>query len=326
MRVLLTGCAGFIGSHLVKYILDNTDWSIVGIDILSYVCRGWSRLKELGCYDNPRVKYFTWDLQNEFSPGLTSEFGDIDIIIHMAAETHVDTSISNPFHCIKNNILSTVNMLEYARKLPNLKIFQYFSTDEVFGPAPHNVDYKESDRHNPTNPYSASKSASESICISYQNTFGLPLIITNLMNAYGITQYKEKFIPKIISKLLKSEEIIIHTEEDGVTPGSRFYIHVSNICSATLFILKNGSVGQKYNIKGELEVSNLELAQKIASILNIDLKFKLLRTHIDRPNHDTRYSLDGNKLFSLGWSHANDFDTLLKETVLWTIDHPDWLD
>lgn len=326
MKVLITGIAGFIGSHMVRYLLDNTDWDIIGIDILSYVSKGWSRLKELGCYESPRVRYFTWNLEHEISEGLMKEIGHVDIIIHMAAETHVDTSISNPIHCIKNNVLSTVNILEFARTLPNLKFFQYFSTDEVFGPAPAGTNFKESDRHNPTNPYSASKSASESICISYQNTFGIPLVISNLMNAYGITQYKEKFIPKIISKLLKSEEIIIHTEADGITPGSRFYIHVSNICSATLFILKNGTIGEKYNIRGEKEVSNLELATKIASILNIDLKYKLMAVHDDRPNHDTRYALDGTKLSSLGWKHENDFDDLLKETVLWTITNQSWLE
>ena len=288
MRVLITGIAGFIPSYLAKHIIDNTDWEIVGIDMLSYASKGWSRLRELKIDTNERVKCITWNLEQEFSEGIVSELGEINIIIHAAASTHVDRSISNPVETIKNNIMSTINLLEYARGLKNLKIFQYFSTDEVYGPAPYNCNYKEWDRHNPTNPYSASKSASENICLAYQNTYKIPVLITNLMNAIGPLQHAEKFLPKIIGKILREEIITIHTEADGITPGSRFYIDTYNISRAILFILENGKAGDKYNIRGLCEVDNLVLCEKISEIMNKKLKYDLVSCTISRPGHDTR--------------------------------------
>lgn len=325
MHVLITGAAGFIGSHLIEYILRLTTWTIVCVDKLSYASKGWSRIKDLGLFSNSRLKYFTWNLETPFSEGLIEELGDVNLIIHMAAETHVDRSIIDPVGVIRNNIMSTVNMLEYARTLKHLKMFQYFSTDEVFGPAPIGTAYKEWDRHNPTNPYSASKAASEDICLAYQNTYKVPLIVTNMMNAYGILQHQEKFIILLINKILKEEEVIIHTELNGKTPGSRFYIHVSNICSAVFFILNNGTPGEKYNITGECEVNNLAMAQKVADIIGKPLKYKLVHTHVSRPGHDTRYALDGSKLHEMGWKHEHNFDELLEQTVKWTLDHPEWL-
>lgn len=326
MRVLVTGGAGFIGSHLIENIISTTTWTVVCVDKLSYASKAWSRLKDSDIYISQRLKCITWDLEQPFSDGLILELGDINLIIHMAAETHVDRSISDPVGTIRNNVMSTVHLLEYARNLKNLKMLQYFSTDEIYGPAPHGTDYKEWDPHHPTNPYSASKAASEDICISYQNTYKLPILITNLMNAYGPKQHGEKFIPLVIRKVLNGEEIIIHTEEDGVTPGSRFYIHVSNISSAIMFILEKGCPGEKYNIKGEEEVNNLELAQKIAKLVGKELKYQLVHTHAKRPGHDTRYSLDGRKLFDMGWKLDSNFDKLLEETVKWTLEHPEWLE
>lgn len=327
MRILVTGGAGFIGSHLIDYMIENTTWDIVCIDKLTYASKGWNRLEKLGLtsgFYRDRLKLLTWDLSNVLSTGLIGELGDINIIIHMAAETHVDKSIKEPEDTIKNNVLSTINLLEYARTLKNLKIFQYFSTDEVFGPAPIGISYKENDRHNPTNPYSASKSASENICLSYSNTYGIPLIITNLMNAYGIMQHVEKFIPLIMSKILKGEKIQIHTSSNGI-PGSRFYIHTKNIVKAIMFILENGVCGEKYNIPGQAEVDNLSLAKKIANILGKNMDYELISTCVTRPGHDNRYSLDGTKLFNMGFTFDNDFDSLLEEVVSWTLNNPEWI-
>lgn len=325
MKVLITGAAGFIGSHLVAKMIsdpDWADWDIICVDKLSYASKGWSRLKELQLYE--KITCFTWDLSIPFSDGIKKELGDVAVIIHMAADTHVDRSIVDPVGTIHNNVMSTVHLLEYARTLPNLKIFEYFSTDEVFGPAPSTTFYKEYDRHNPTNPYSASKSAAEGICVAYQNTYKIPMIITNLMNAYGTLQHPEKFIQIIMNKILLDEEITIHTDDTGV-PGSRCYIHTSNIASAILFILKNVPVGSKINIKGEQEVSNLMLAQKIANIMGKPLKYKLVPNVIDRPGHDVRYGLDGTVLESMGWQHEDDFDSLLEQTVKWTLENKEWL-
>jgi dTDP-glucose 4,6-dehydratase len=325
MRILITGSCGFIGSHLVNYLLDNSDWEIICVDKLSYSTKGWKRLKDSRSYYNPRVLCFTWDLEKPFSEGIITEIGDINIIIHMAAETHVDTSIRDPIGTIHNNVMSTVYLLEYARTLKNLQLFQQFSTDEVYGVCPKNYAFKETDVHTPTNPYSASKSSAEQICIAYQNTFKIPIIITNLMNVFGEMQHVEKFIPMTIKKVLNNETVIIHTEKDGVTSGTRFYIHAKNVAEAVVFILRNGKAGERYNIPGSCEVSNLELAQKIAYIMNRELNYELIAIHDARPFHDSRYCLDGTKLATLGWTPPNDFDQKLRETVEWTLNHPEWL-
>ena len=188
--ILITGGCGFIGHHFVEHIILNSDWNIIIIDKLSYASMGLKRLEDevfQNAINSNRLKIFTWDLINEISVGLLQEINDTNIIVHMAAETHVDNSIKDPKLFLDNNIQSTYNLLEYARNhLPNLKTFFYFSTDEVFGPALGDTLFKEWDRHNPTNPYSASKSAAEQICIAYENTYKVPLMIVNVMNAYYI--------------------------------------------------------------------------------------------------------------------------------------------
>lgn len=326
MRVLITGSCGFIGSHLIEYILQTTNWFVVCVDKLSYSTKGWKRLKDNGSFYNPRILCLTWDLEQPFSEGIITEIGDINLIIHMAAETHVDRSITDPVSVVRNNVMSTVYLLEYARGLKNLQLFQAFSTDEVYGPCPRGHAFKESDQHNPTNPYSASKSASEQVCIAYQNTYKIPLMITNLMNVFGQMQHVEKFIPMTIKKIQNGETILIHTESDGITSGTRFYIHAKNVASAVVFILKHGQVGERYNIPGSVEVSNLELAQKIAAIMDKPMTYELVATHAARPFHDTRYALDGTKLAALGWVPPDDFDARLRETVEWTLEHPEWLE
>ena len=183
--IVLTGGCGFIGHHFAEHVHKNTDWNIIIIDKLNYASMGLDRLRNNKLIESPRVKIFTLDLCNELSEGIKREIGNnIDYIVHMAAETHVDNSIKEPLNVITNNINSTVNLLEWARTLRNRQIFFYFSTDEVFGPALGDTLYKEWDRHRPTNPYSASKSAAENICIAYENTYKLPLMIVNVMNAF----------------------------------------------------------------------------------------------------------------------------------------------
>jgi dTDP-glucose 4,6-dehydratase len=288
---------------------------------------GFERLRNNNLYNSKRVKIFTVDLCNELSEGLKKEIGyDVEYIVHMAAETHVDNSIKEPRNIIMNNVTSTVNLLEWSRTLQNLKMFFYFSTDEVFGPALGDTLYKEWDRHRPTNPYSASKSAAENICLSYENTYKIPLIIVNVMNAFGERQHVEKFIPLCIKKILNDETVYIHSYPDKITSGTRFYIHAQNIANAVLFLIKNGSIGEKYNISGEEEVSNLELAQLIAKNLNKELKYEMIDFHSSRPGHDLRYGLDGKKIYALGWNPTFDFKKSLEKTVLWTLNNLEWLE
>lgn len=326
MRVIVTGGCGFIGSHLVEHLYKNTNWNIYVIDKLNYASKGYSRLRDCGLMNNNRVKVYSFDLCNELSVGLKSELGDIEHIIHLAAETHVDNSIKDPVPFIKNNVMSTVHLLEYARELKNLKSFFYFSTDEVFGSADNGESFKEWDRHKPSNPYSSSKSAAENICLSYENTYKIPIMIVNVMNAFGERQHVEKFIPMTIKKVLNGDLNIIHSYPDKETSGTRYYIHARNIAAAVLFILKNGKIGEKYNIVGEKEVSNLEMAQYIAKVLEKPLKYKMVDFHSKRPGHDLHYRLDGTKMKNMGWKLPVSFEESLKKTILWTVKNKKWLD
>ena len=318
--ILITGGCGFIGHHFVEHVYLRTNWNIIIIDKLSYASNGFERLRDTGCLNNNRIQIFTNDLINPIPEGLQKELGDnINYIVHMAAETHVDNSIQNPKLFLDNNINSTLNLLEYSRMLKNLEIFFYFSTDEVFGPALNNTLFKEWDRHKPTNPYSASKSAAEQICISYENTYKVPLMIVNVMNAFGERQHVEKFIPLCIKKILNNETIQIHSYPNKKESGTRFYIHGRNIASAVLFLIQNGSIGEKYNIAGEKEVSNLEMAQLISKFVDKELKYEMVDFHTNRPGHDLRYGLDGNKLFNMGFELPINFEESLKKTVEWTL-------
>ena len=326
-NIIITGGCGFIGGHFVEHVYRKTNWNIIILDKLNYASLGIQRLRDAQLLNNPRIKLFTIDLCNSFEEGIKKELGNnINFIIHMAAETHVDNSIKNPVPFVMNNVLSTLNILEYARQCENLEKFFYFSTDEVYGSAPDEIYYKETDRHNPTNPYSASKSAAEQICIAYNNTYNVPLIMVNVMNAFGERQHVEKFIPKCIKSILNGEKIFIHSDKTCTKPGSRFYIHARNIASAVLFLINNGSIGELYHITGEKEVNNLEMAQFISRVLNKELIYELVDFHSDRPGHDERYALDGNKLFTLGWELPIDFEHSLKNTILWTLENPKWLE
>jgi dTDP-glucose 4,6-dehydratase len=327
MKIIITGGCGFIGHHFVEHVFKNTDWEIVIFDKLSYASNGFERLRDTDTLNNKRVKVFTNDLTNPLPEGIIKEIGlNVDYIVHMAAETHVDNSIKDPKLFIDNNIYSTLNMLEYAKKLPNLKMFFYFSTDEVFGPALGDTLFKEWDRHKPTNPYSASKSAAEQICIAYENTYKLPLMIVNVMNAFGERQHVEKFIPLCVKKIINNEKIYIHSYPDKKTSGTRFYIHARNIADAVLFLIKNGTIGEKYNISGEKEVSNLEMAQMIARFMNKELDYELIDFHSTRPGHDLRYGLDGSKLFEMGFKLPINFEESLRKTVEWTLENQKWLE
>jgi len=327
MKILITGGCGFIGHHFVEHIYKNTDWDIIIIDRLSYASNGFERLRDTETLNDNRIKVFTCDLILPLSEGIIKEIGEVDYIVHMAAETHVDNSIKTPALFLDNNIKSTFNLLEYARNhLPNLKTFFYFSTDEVFGPALGDTLYKEWDRHKPTNPYSASKSAAEQICIAYENTYKTPLMIVNVMNAFGERQHVEKFIPLCMKKLLNNEKIYIHSYPDKKTAGTRFYIHGRNIAAAVLFLIKNGEIGEKYNISGEKEVSNLEMAQYIAKFMNKELDYEMVDFHSDRPGHDLRYGLDGSKLFNMGFKLPLNFEESLRKTVEWTLENQKWLE
>ena len=333
IKVLLTGGCGFIGHHFVEHFIKNTDWDIVIFDRLDYASIGFDRLRDIDCFNKERVKILTADLTSNFGEGLKKEIGDIDYILHLGANTHVDNSIKAPLQFVKDNVEGTVNLLEFARELPNLKKFLYFSTDEVFGPAPEGINYKEGDRHNPGNPYAASKAAAEDFCIAYANTYKMPIIITNTMNVIGERQHPEKFVPMVIRKAINNELVHIHSDKDCNKAGSRFYIHARNVADAIMLILKQEEMLDihdvtkgKFNIVGEKEIDNLQLARLIAKHLDKKLKYDLIDFHSSRPGHDLRYALDGDKMKSLGWELPLNLQQSLYKTIDWSIKNSKWLD
>lgn len=329
MKVLLTGGNGFTGHHVAEALLKNTDWNIDIMDRLSYASTGYSRLRDVNCYDDKRIRHFSHDFTLPIVEGLYDELVDTDYIIHMGAETHVDNSIENPEPFVRCNVLGTMQILEFARKCSNLKKVFYMGTDEVFGPADAKLvpnGFKEWDRYNSTNPYSASKAGGEELCLAWANTYGTPVIIGHTMNIFGERQHPEKFIPKVIRAVLTGEKVYIHADSSLTVSGSRFWIHARNVAQAILFLLEKGENRDKYNIVGEKEVSNLDMAKFIAEVLGKPLNFEMVDFHSSRPGHDLRYGLDGTKLKEMGFSYPKTFEESLTKTIQWTLNSPKWLE
>ena len=276
-----------------------------------------------------RLKILFHDLKAEINSQISNELKNPDIILHLAAGSHVDRSIIYPMEFVLDNVVGTVNILNYAIKLKNLEKFIYFSTDEIFGNAPDKVSYKEYDRYNSTNPYSASKAAAEEFCVAYENTYKLPIFITHTMNVFGERQHPEKFIPLVIQKIRDQEEITIHSDENKVKAGSRHYIYAKDVAEGLMFILnlKNykhlndfgGAKCPKFNLVGPEEIDNLTLAQMIAKIQKKKLIYKMTDFHTSRPGHDLRYSLDGSLLASLGWKPKIKLSERINSMVNWSL-------
>ena len=336
-RALITGGAGFIAHHLIGQILERTDWEIISLDRLDY-SGNLNRLHDLMLTFDPevrkRVKIVHHDLKAELNPLVRSEVGDVDYIIHLAAGSHVDRSIDYPMEFVMDNVVGTVNILEFARTQKNLERFVYFSTDEVFGPAPDGIKYKENDRYNSTNPYSATKAAAEEIAVAYENTYGLPIYITHTMNVFGERQHPEKFIPMCIKRARDGESVTIHSDSTKTIPGSRHYIHAEDVADAVLFLLDyegefettwGGAKCPKFNIVGSEELNNLELATIIAEAQGKELKYEMVDFHSSRPGHDLRYALDGDKMKKLGWQPAKSVRERIAEVTKWTLDNKRWI-
>lgn len=334
MRVLVTGGAGFIGHHVIDEILRRTDWEVISLDRLDY-SGNLNRLQNI-LHDNPnksKVKIVFHDLKAEINPHVSSHIGKVDIILHIAAGSHVDRSIDFPMEFALDNTIGTVNLLNYART-QDLKRLIYFSTDEVFGPAPEGVSYLENDRYNSTNPYSASKAAGEEFCVAFENTYGLPIYITHTMNVFGERQSPEKFIPLCTRRVQNGEQIKIHSDPSKTKAGSRHYIHARDVADALLFLLNKPTIQEKdfggakcpkFNIVGKEEWDNLKLAQTIADIQNKPLNYEMVDFHSSRPGHDLRYALDGNKMARLGWVPKIDIFERLEQTIAWSLANKDWL-
>ncbi len=332
MKILITGGAGFIGHHFVEHFIKNTDWEIVIFDKLNYASNGFDRLRDISVFDDKRIRIFPIDISQPISYGINQEIGEVDYIVNLASESHVDNSITNPVEFILNNVKLMLCLLEWARGLKTLRKFIQFSTDEVYGTAPEGLNYKEGSRHNPGNPYSASKAAQEDICRAYANSYGLPIIIANTMNVIGERQHPEKFVPMCIRRILEGEKVIIHSNKEKTKAGTRFYIHARNVAKAVHFLLdaeekldKIDAQAGQFNIVGEKEIDNLELAQLIAKVLGKPLSYEMVDFHSSRPGHDLRYALDGEKLKKLGFEFSVNLEQSLEKTVKWTEENKKWL-
>ena len=331
--ILITGGTGFIGSHIIEHILKTTDWNVVILDRLDSTSTP-HRLMDIDVWEEQkhRVKFTYWNLQAPINQYTAERLGKPEYVLHLAASTHVDRSITDPTMFVMDNVVGTLNLLEWARTNENLQKFNYFSTDEVLGSAPEGVNYKETDMPRPENPYAAAKLGGEALAQSYACTWKMPIFITRTMNVYGERQHHEKFIPLSINKILNGEEISIHANKDLTKSGSRFYIHARNVASALMFLLENGETLQKedrekgiYNIVGEKELSNEEVVLLLAKFVGKDAVYKLVDFHSSRPGHDLRYALDGTRLKEAGFDYPKTLEESMQKMVEWYIAHKEWL-
>jgi dTDP-glucose 4,6-dehydratase len=335
MRVLITGVGGFVGSHVLRHVLETTDWDVVGLDSFRHHGKLDRVQYQLLGHDRGRYTHMVYDLSIPFSDQFTEYLGHVDYVLNLASESHVERSITHPAPFVANNIALAVTLLEWAR-WADVKAFVQVSTDEVYGPI-YNGGHDEGEPHRPSNPYSASKAAQEDLAYAYWRTYGVPVIVTNTMNLFGSLQDPEKYVPKLIRMILRDETVTVHVDKDGV-PGARFYMHALNQADALLFLLQSHPPAlysqalvsasadlDRFNVVSENEIDNLEMAHLIASYMGRKLRYEVVDFHLTRPGHDRRYGLNGSKMAELGWSAPLEFYEALEETVRWFVDHPEWV-
>jgi dTDP-glucose 4,6-dehydratase len=333
---LITGGAGFIGSALIKHIINNTNHSVINIDKLSYS----GNLQSLESIEtNERYIFEQADICNgEIILKIIQKYQP-DIVMHLAAESHVDRSIDEPIDFIQNNIFGTFNLLEKTKnywqllkgeKKDNFR-FLYVSTDEVYG----DLDGKDSffteeSKYNPSSPYSASKASSDHLVRAWYRTYSLPVIITHCSNNYGPFQFPEKLIPHIILNAIKGNEIPVYGNGKQI----RDWLYVDDHVQALMIVALNANLGETYDIGGHNEIQNIEVVNKVCSILdslvpkylNGLTTFSELITYVkDRPGHDLRYAIDSRKIRKdFGWKPLEDFDSGIQKTVEWYLNNMIW--
>tara|TARA_Y100000034_G_C6883895_1_gene405526 strand:- start:944 stop:1942 length:999 start_codon:yes stop_codon:yes gene_type:complete len=312
MKYLITGGAGFIGSNFIKYLFSKyEDVEVVNLDKLTY-CGNLENLKDVEGKENYKfVKGDVCDaeLVNDLMKG-------VDVVVHFAAETHVDKSIMDPSAFIKTDVIGTYVLLEAARK-NNIKKFIQISTDEVYGSIEEG-SFKETDELKPRNPYSASKAGADRLAYSFYCTYNVPVIITRSSNNFGPNQYPEKLIPLFVTNLIEGNKVPVYGDGMNV----RDWIYVLDNCEGIDFVINNGKIGDVYNIGGDNEKTNIEITKLLLNLLGKD---ENSIEHVkDRLGHDKRYSLDSSKVSSLGWKPQFDFGNALKETVDWYKNNEEW--
>lgn len=315
MRILVTGGAGFIGSNFIHYWLDkNPDDYIINLDLLTYA-GNLENLKEIENKDN--YEFVKGDICDE---ELVNDIvKKIDLIVHFAAESHVDRSVSGPKAFIRTNINGTHNLLEAARNAGNVR-FHHISTDEVYGHLGMDDEpFHENTSYAPRSPYSASKAASDMLVRSYFSTYGLPITISNCSNNYGKYQFPEKLIPLIITNLMTGKNIPIYGDGQQI----RDWIHVEDHNRGVEMIIKKGREGETYCLGGDNEVANIDIARMILNIMGHGEE--RIEYVADRPGHDRRYAINFSKARNeLGWEPRIDFQKGLREKIDWMVNNQDW--
>ena len=330
--ILLTGASGFAGSHMLKCLLKNTT-SHIFCPVTYRHGGSENRIKSIVSSESTdKYTVFECDLAKENLNDFDFLSG-VSLIINFASESHVDRSITEPRNFMSNNINLIINLLEFARLKNRDLQFIHVSTDEVYGALDKSFSNTEWSRpHLPSNPYSASKSAQESLVVSYYKTFDLNISIINSTNILGEGQNQEKYIPKVIRKIINYEEINVDTDVYGAL-GSRKYVYAGDVANAVNLISRlqinshnfdsKRNLPERFHISGIDEISNLEIVEIISKMLNIEPKINICPS--PRPGYDLRYELSSNKLRDLGWVESKPIIQRLKEIVEWTVSHPEWL-
>jgi len=317
MKMLVTGGAGFIGSNFIHYVLNKyPDYEVVNFDKLTYA-GNLENLKEFE--DHPNYSFVKGDILN--SELLEHVAKDVDIIVHFAAESHVDRSVLDPFAFIRTNVLGTHTLLEVARKLGNKRL-HHISTDEVFGSLPLEEPdraFHEESNYDPRSPYSSSKAASDHLVRAYYHKFGLPITISNCSNNYGPYHFPEKVIPLFITNLMEGKKVPLYGDGKNV----RDWIHVQDHCSAIDAIIHRGRIGQTYVVGGNSEKSNFELTMTILE--NMGMGEEMIDFVKDRPGHDRRYAVRPHKIKAeLGWQPTINFKEGIRRTIQWYAENEAW--
>ncbi|WP_036252965.1 dTDP-glucose 4,6-dehydratase [Methylobacter sp. BBA5.1] len=335
MKILITGGAGFIGSALVRYLINETEHSVINVDKLTYA----GNLESLKSIEaNPRYSFEQVDICDAAKIEQLFQHYQPDAIMHLAAESHVDRSIDGPAAFIQANIIGTYTLLEAARKhwqaLTDTEKqafrFHHISTDEVYGALGETGLFTEQTAYDPSSPYSASKASSDHLVRAWHRTYGLPVIVTNCSNNYGPFHFPEKLIPLVILNAIEGKPLPVYGKGDQI----RDWLYVEDHARALYKVVTEGSVGQTYNIGGHNEKTNLEVVKTICRILD-ELKpnhpgnitrYEELITHVtDRPGHDKRYAIDAGKINKeLDWTPQETFETGIRKTVQWYIDNQAW--
>lgn len=313
MKILITGGAGFIGSNFVRYWLKNhSDDEVVNLDALTYAGHIES-LKDLE--SNPKYRFLRGDITNVND--VAEAMNGVDVVVHFAAESHVDRSILDPMAFVKTNVNGTAVLLQQALK-NKVKRFHHVSTDEVFGSlGEHDLPFNEETKYDPHTPYSASKAGSDHLVRAYHDTYGLPMTITNCANNFGPFHDPEKLIPRFITNLLEDQKVPLMGKGENI----REWLYVDDHCRAIDLVLEKGVVGQTYCVSGESK-KNVEVTKMLLKMLGKDES--LIEYVEDRLGHDFRYAIDSSKLQKLGWQPEHNFEEWLQITVDWFKDNEWW--